>query len=58
MAAQGGIIFNRGFKFLLLCQNGYITLVKAKGAFPTTISELWTCKKKIYEEYLKANNII
>jgi hypothetical protein len=48
MCAKGG--FLGGFKFLLRCENEYVTLVKAKGMFPTKITEDWTCKAALFEK--------
>jgi len=48
LCASGG--FLGGFKFLLRCENDYVTLVKAKGMFPTKITEEWTCKNSLFKK--------
>jgi len=53
LLAAGKKGFSRIF-FLLLCmKNKYITLVEAKGLFPTRINSLWTCKNNLLAKVIE-----
>ncbi|MDC0858776.1 hypothetical protein OAP71_02035 [Pelagibacteraceae bacterium] len=41
-------------KFIFLCPNKYFSLVSVKGFFKTKAECVWTCKKRVFTDYLKA----
>ena len=43
-----------GVNFLFLCPKNFYSMVSIKGFFKTKTETLWTCKKKVFIEYMEA----
>ena len=41
-------------KFIFLCSKNHYSLVSVKGFFKTKAECIWSCKKKVFNDYLKS----
>ena len=42
-----------GVNFIFLCTKKFYSLVSVKGFFSTKATTVWTCKQKVFNDYLK-----
>jgi len=43
-----------GVNFLFLCPKNFYSMVSVKGFFKTKANTVWTCKKKVFIDYMEA----
>ena len=40
-------------KFVIECENGFLSFIQVKGFFKQTVNTFWTCKSKLFMDALK-----